>query len=95
MLTRERVACLSAVWRQDGDPGISMLGFPHEVYDVVGECVEGMQKVRSNSGSNMQKGGREYWQFAIVGHIGLELCEWLRDAFNLQQQVVTSALTLR
>ena len=29
----------------------------------------------------------------MVGHIGLELCEWLSDAFNLQQQVVTSALT--
>ena len=66
---------------------------PQAVYDVVSECVEGMRKVWSNSGSNMQKGGRECWQFAVVGHIGLELCEWLRDAFNLQQQVVTSALT--
>ena len=70
-----------------------MLGFPQSVYDVVSECVEGMRKVQSNSGTEVVQGGREYWQFAIVGHIGLELCELLRDAFHLQQQVVTSALT--
>ena len=93
VLTRERVECLSAVWRHDGDTGNTMLGFSQAVYDVVSECVEGMRKVRSKFGTQMEKGGRDYWQFAVVGHIGLELCEWLRDTFNLQQQVVTSALT--
>ena len=44
-------------------------------------------------GRQPQRGGHEFWQFAVVGHLGLELCEWLRDTFNLQQQVVTSALT--
>ena len=59
VLTRERVACLSAVWRHDGDPGNTMLDFSQEVYDVVSECVQGMQKVRKNSGRAMQ-GGRVY-----------------------------------
>ena len=52
-----------------------------------------MRNVQKNSGPAMQQGGRAYWQFAVIGHLGLELCEWLRDAFNLQQQVLTSALT--
>ena len=69
-----------------------MLSFSQVVYDVVSECVEGMRKVQSNSGRVMQ-GGRAYSQFAVIGHLGLELCGWLRDAFNLQQQVLTSALT--
>ena len=31
VLTRERVECLSAVWRHDSDHGNAMLGFPQAV----------------------------------------------------------------
>ena len=34
-------------------------------------------------------------RFDIVGQLPLEIIAWLRNVFDLEQQVVTSALTLK
>jgi len=37
---------------------------------------------------------REGSPFAIIGQIPVELRQWLRDKFDLQQEILTSAITL-
>jgi len=37
---------------------------------------------------------RKAMRFGMIGQLPLEIVAWLRDAFDLEQQVLTSALTI-
>jgi len=101
--TKERITCLCGLRGQtDATSGETCAGadFRQAVYEVLYECVGSMRKVLKH---NQEKPRKEKQQpringkamrFDMIGQLPLEIIAWLRDVFDLEQEVVTSALTI-
>jgi len=101
--TKERITCLCGLWGQtDGTSRETCAGarFQQAVYEVLYECVGSMRKVLEHNKAKTRHIKEQSringngMRFNIVGHLPLEIIAWLRDVFDLEQQVVTSDLTL-
>jgi len=101
--TKERITCLCAMWGQkDAISGetCAAADFQQAAYEVLYECVGSMRKVLEHANAktrNVKQHPRmngNAMRFDMIGQLPLEIIGWLRDAFHLEQEVVTSALTL-
>jgi len=69
-------------------------------YKVLYECVGSIRKVLEHNKAKTRhvkeqpRINRNAMRFDTVGQLPLEITAWLQDVFDLEQQVVTSALTL-
>ena len=102
--TKEHITCLCGLWGQtDATSGETCAGaqFQQAVYEVLHECVGSMRKVlehnkaRTRHTKEQSRINGNAMRFDIVGQLPLEIIAWLRNVFDLEQQVVTSALTLK
>ena len=103
MTTKERITCLCGLWGQThSTSGETCAGadFQQAAYEVLYECVWSMRKVlklnqaKRREVKQQPRINRKAMRFSIVGQLPLEIVAWLRDVFGLEQQVVTSALTI-
>ena len=73
--------------------------FQQVAYEVMSECVWSVRKFldheqqKTRNVKQQPQLNVEVMRFGMVGQIPLEIMAWLRDAFGLTQQVLTSALT--
>jgi len=100
--TKERITCLCGLCGQkEATSGETCAGadFQQAAYEVMSECVRSVRKSLEHAQQktrNVQQQPRlnvESMRFGMVGQIPLEIIAWLRHAFGLTQQVLTSALT--
>ena len=101
--TKKRITCLCGLWGQkDATSGETCAGaqFQQAAYEVLYECAGSMRKVLEHNKAKTRhvkeqpRINRNAMRFEIVGQLPLEIIGWLQDVFDLEQQVVTSALTL-
>ena len=106
MATKECITCLCGLWGQtDATSGETCAGadFQQAAYEVLYECVVSMRKVLELNSATVTtrkvkqqpRINREAMRFGIVGQLPLEMVAWLPDVFDLEQQVVTSTLTIK
>jgi len=70
--------------------------FQHATYEVLYECVGGMRQFLASTGNARHRRQMTHTalRFGIVGQLPLKIATWLRDFFSVEQQVVTSMLTI-
>jgi len=103
VVTKERITCLCGLWGQTNvTSGETFAGadFRQAVYEVLYECIVSMRKVvefdqaKTRNVKQQPQMDRKAMRFGIIGQLPLKIVAWLRDAFDLEQQVLTSALTI-
>jgi len=100
---KERITCLCRLWGQsDAISWETCAGaqFQQAAYEVRYECVGSMRKVLEHNKAKPRHVKEQpringnAMRFDIVKQLPLEIVAWLRDVLDLEQQVVTNALTL-
>jgi len=71
--------------------------FQQAAYELLYDCMRRDLELAQAKTRNVKQQSRmngNAMRFDMIGQLPLEIIGWLRDAFHLEQQVVTSALTL-
>ena len=101
--TKERITSLCGLWGQtDATSGETCAGadFRQAVYEVLYECVRSMRTVLKHKQEKTRQTNQQpqingkAMRFDMIGQLPVEIIAWLRNVFDLEQQVVTSALTI-
>jgi len=101
--TKECITCLRGLWGQKGAiSGETYAGadFKQAIYEALYQCVWSMRKVLEHYQAKTRNVKHQPWInreamcFDAVGQKSLKLLAWLRDVLGLEQEVVTSALTI-
>ena len=101
--TKECITCQRGLWGQKGAiSGETYAGadFTLAIYEALYQCVWSMRKVLEHYQAKTRNVKHQPWInreamcFDAVGQKSLKLLAWLRDVLGLEQEVVTSALTI-